>query len=230
MKIYCIQHVPFEGLGCIHDWILKNNHALNIIKMYENVTFPQIKDVDFLIIMGGPMGVYDEDKYKWLGLEKQFIKELIENNKKVLGVCLGAQLIANVLGAEVYANPEKEIGWFPVSFDSSFSKYCSFEINSKFKAFHWHGDTFNLPEKANLLSSSIACKNQIFEFSDNVVGIQYHLEVTPHALKAFVDNCGDELDDGQKFVQTATQILSSNETCNDSNKIMYAILDALTML
>lgn len=244
MNIHYFQHVPFEGLGCIQNWITKNNHELTSTKFYNNESLPDLNKIDFLIIMGGPMGVYDEAEYTWLASEKEFIKKAIEANKIVLGVCLGAQLIASALGTKVYPNKQKEIGWFPVSFNASLppkgeslqhtSQANGFNLEQPpsggmgaFNVFHWHGDTFDLPNGAILHSSSIACKNQLFSINQKVMGIQFHLEATPEAIKAFVQNCGNELVQGQEFIQSDQTIIQTTQYIEQSNQMMFDILDRL---
>jgi GMP synthase-like glutamine amidotransferase len=228
MNIHYFQHVPFEGLGCIQNWITKNNHQLTSTKFYNNESFPDLNKIDFLIIMGGPMGVYDEAEYPWLASEKNFVRKAIEANKIVLGVCLGAQLIASALGAKVYPNKQKEIGWFPVQFNPNFQPRTSINLTPAFNVFHWHGDTFDLPNGAVLHSSSIACKNQLFSINQKVMGIQFHLEATPEAIKAFVKNCGHELVAGAEFIQTEKQILETTKYIQTSNQMMVGILKKLT--
>lgn len=229
MKIHYLQHVPFEGLGCIQHWITKNNHQLTATKFYESAMLPNLNDVDFLIIMGGPMGVYDEDKYKWLAAEKEFIRQTISAGKNVLGICLGAQLIAEVLGAKVYPNKYKEIGWFSVNIEESLSIYST-NLTPQLTVFHWHGDTFDLPKGATLHSSSLVCKNQLFTFNDNVMGIQFHLEATAESIKLFVENGKEELIAAGDYVQSELQILGNTKYIAPSNQIMFDILDKLTSL
>jgi GMP synthase-like glutamine amidotransferase len=224
MKIHYFQHVPFEGLGCIQSWITKNNHQLTSTKFYNNEPLPDLNKIDFLIIMGGPMGVYDEADNPWLASEKEFIKNAIEANKIVLGVCLGAQLIASALGARVYPNKQKEIGWFPVSFNTALPPLGGM---GAFNVFHWHGDTFDLPNGAILHSSTTACKNQLFSINQKVMGIQFHLEATQEAIKAFVQNCGNELVPGLEFIQLEQEILQTTQYIQQSNQMMFDILEYL---
>ncbi|MEJ7683416.1 MAG: hypothetical protein WKG06_37270 [Segetibacter sp.] len=127
MRVHYIQHVPFESLGCIEDWLIKNNHTIVSTKVWENAVFPSTDDFDVLIVMGGPMGVYNDHQYTWLADEKNFIFDAIKSEKKIIGVCLGAQLLAVVLGAAVFINKYKEIGWFPVKIDPSFTKWLGKE-------------------------------------------------------------------------------------------------------
>jgi GMP synthase-like glutamine amidotransferase len=114
MHIHYIEHVAFEGLGSIEGWVRQENHILTATRPYLNEAFPPMEAIDLLIVLGGPMNIYDENKYPWLGKEKRFLDQAIAKGRSVLGICLGAQLLANVLGAPVFANEHKEIGWFPV--------------------------------------------------------------------------------------------------------------------
>ena len=203
MKIRYLQHVPFEDVAYIGNWAKKNGLHLDQIKLYHDDPYPPLSDFDVLIIMGGPMGVYDEQKYAWLKTEKAYILKAIENNKIVVGICLGAQLIAMVLGAKIYPNPHKEIGWFPVykkpqSHNTSMGKI----LPESFMAFHWHGDTFDIPKGAFHLAESKACKNQAFVYLNRVIALQFHLESTQSSIESLIQNCGDELISAP-FIQTA---------------------------
>src|SRR5689334_16619028 len=119
MRVHFIQHVNFEHPGHLLEWAKDNNHNTGFTKTFENISFPGLNDFDLLIIMGGPMSVYDENKFPWLKKEKQFIGEAIDADKKVLGICLGSQLIAESLGAKVYPSKEKEIGWWRIKKEKS---------------------------------------------------------------------------------------------------------------
>ena len=114
MRAHYLQHVPFEALGSIESWLQNAGYEISCTQFFNSVELPEIADIHFLIVMGGPMSVNDEQKHPWLTTEKRFIKNTIEAGKPVLGICLGAQLIANSMGGEVFQNAEKEIGWFPV--------------------------------------------------------------------------------------------------------------------
>src|SRR3990172_6021504 len=139
MNIHYFQHVPFEGLGCIEGWAQALGHHLSATRFFENEPLPEIEAIDWLVVMGGPMGAGDEDKYSWLPLEKIFIEKAIGQAKVVIGVCLGAQLIADVLGAKVYPNEYKEIGWFPIQItdEGQISSLFGF-LPSQFNVFHLH--------------------------------------------------------------------------------------------
>jgi GMP synthase-like glutamine amidotransferase len=206
MQAHYFQHVPFEGLGSIEPWMEKNGYRLSHTKWYETTITPKPADIDLLIVMGGPMSVNDERKHPWLAVEKRFIHDAIEAGTSVLGICLGAQLIASALGARVYRNHEKEIGWFPVhglpAEDGS-----SFRFPPSMLAFHWHGETFDLPAGATLIARSDGCKHQAFQIGSAVIGLQFHLETTPASAAALVSNCRDELIPAP-FVQSENDIVS----------------------
>lgn len=227
MKVHYFQHVPFEGLGSIECELKHKCHKITSTKLYNEKITVCPKDIDRLIIMGGPMGIYDEEIYPWLKEEKQFIKEIIVSGKIVLGICLGAQLIADVLGAKVYKNKHREIGWFPVT-KTKEAKHTvlSDVLPDNFEAFHWHGDTFDIPERAVHIAGSEACLNQGFIFDNRVLALQFHLETTPETAAALVQNCANELD-GSKYVQSEKQILENLQKFNNINQIMSLILNNL---
>jgi GMP synthase-like glutamine amidotransferase len=225
LSIHTLMHVPFEGLGCMEQWINRNNHSLSYTHFYENYQLPQVEDIDWLIVMGGPMGVYDEEIYPWLAVEKVFIRKAIDSGKTVLGICLGSQLIAEVLGAKVYPNKQKEIGWFDVKLTDLAKNDPIFEnFGEQFQVFHWHGDTFDLPTGSKHLIISEVCSNQAFLFQEKVLGLQFHFEVTAQTLKGMVLNGKDELIENET-IQSAEQILKQPNLIEDNNLKMYQILD-----
>ena len=223
MRAHYLQHVPFEGLGSMDAWLQRAGYKITATRFFETPDLPGPEDIDFLIVMGGPMGVNDDTEYPWLTKEKQFIKQVIESGKPVLGVCLGAQLIASAMGGKVYPNPEKEIGWFPIRAVASDS-VDSFQFPREIMVFHWHGDTFSLPEGAVHLAKSDACEYQAFQIGDHVMGLQFHLETTPDSAKALVANCQDELISGM-YIQPADRILSASLSHYDKiNALMEKVL------
>jgi GMP synthase-like glutamine amidotransferase len=173
--------------------------------------------------MGGPMSVNDEDKFPWLALEKQFVREVIESGKPVLGICLGAQIIAKAMGAKVFPNQQKEIGWFPIHAVSSIED-AVFSFPQSETVFHWHGETFDLPPGAIRLAKSEGCENQAFQLGKRVIGLQFHLETTPESAREIVSHCRDELVPS-RYVQTEEEILSANSDRYKSiNELMGSIL------
>lgn len=231
MIINYLQHVSFEGLGNIADWARENAHETRAIRLFAGDPLPDANEADALVILGGPMNVDEEAEFSFLREEKRFIERIIEQKKPVLGICLGAQLIAQVLGAKVYKGEQKEIGWFPVERSSqSESKFAEI-LPASFNAFHWHGDTFDLPAGAAHLASSAACLNQAFAFGDKVLGLQFHLEATLDAVRLMVENEVGEIHAetaaGAKFVQSADEILSNENSFAENAKLMRGLLDCL---
>ncbi|MBN1688036.1 MAG: type 1 glutamine amidotransferase [Candidatus Omnitrophica bacterium] len=211
MRIHYLQHVPFEGLARIGNWARRNRFQVTRTPFFEGAALPSHETYDFLIIVGGPMGVCDEAQYPWLINEKRFIEAAIGRGKIVLGICLGAQLIASVLGSKVTRNPYREIGWFPVTLtpEARQTPYFSSFLGDELTAFHWHGDTFEIPKGAIRLASSGVCLNQAFLFSDTVMGLQFHLESSPESVKALVQNCDADID-GSPYVQSKEMILTKS--------------------
>ncbi len=227
LKIHTLQHVPFEELGCIEQWITAKGYRVSYTKLYDNALFPALDEVDWLIVMGGPMGVYDEAIYPWLKDEKDFIHQAIENGKTVIGICLGSQLIAEVLGAKVYPNKQKEIGWFDIHQTKTKIKHPLLEFfEEQFAVFHWHGDTFDLPAGSERLFSSEVCINQAFLYKEKVLGLQFHFEVTAHTLKAMIDNGMSELSE-EKTIQSVTKIMEQTSFIESNNQKLFHILDYL---
>ncbi len=228
MRLHYFQHVPFEDPGYIQEWAQKKNIRISATHGYRDWQVPAAADIDFLVIMGGPMGVVDEGKYPWLAAEKKYIEGAIKLGKPVLGVCLGAQMIASVLGARVYANKYKEIGWFKVKpRGDTASSLWSIQGKKDFFAFHWHGDTFDLPSGAVHVASSEACPHQAFVYDDRVLGLQFHLESTLEGIKRLIQNCREDMKKGD-FVQTEAQILEiSPGYLPTTHTLMDAVLNGL---
>ena len=144
MHIHCLQHEAHEGAGIIEEWCRAGHHAFSLTRVFADEPLPQTNEIDLLLIMGGSMGALEESRFPWLVTEKRYIESCILKNIKVLGICLGAQLMADVCGSRVYKNREKEIGWFPVSFSPEYKKSMLFEtFPETITALHWHGDTFD---------------------------------------------------------------------------------------
>lgn len=230
MRIHYFQHIPFENLAIIEDWIHEKGHTLTATRFYEEVWFPPVEEIDWLIIMGGFMGAYDEEEFPWLIREKDYIRQCANSNKLVLGICLGSQLIASALGAKVYRNKEKEIGWHEVEFTDQGKKHPLFDfIPDKFRFFQWHGDTFEIPEGAVRIAGNDACVNQGFIYNDRVIGLQFHPEATENSVKVLIDVCRDELVKA-KYIQSEDEILRNIDLACENNKIMIGILERMELL
>jgi len=222
MKVHILQHASFEGPGSIAAWLEARRASVSCSRLFENDALPDIESIDMLIIMGGPMSVNDEIEFPWLVREKQLIRKAVEKGVSILGICLGAQLIASAMGAKVYRNPAKEIGWFPVRAISSDIEKCKFP--GEFIAFHWHGETFDLPPGAIHLGESDACRNQAFQLNRNVIGLQFHLETTIESASLLIENCRPELVPGA-FIQSETSIRSAPISLYESiNAVMEQVL------
>ncbi len=226
MRIQVLQHVEFEGPGTIADWAEAQHHQMTLTRLYADEPLPALNSFDFLVVMGGPMGVGDAEAYPWLTDEAGFIRDVAATDKPILGICLGAQLIAAALGAEVSKNKYREIGWFPINIFSTENSKIAQVIPTDLKVFHWHGDTFAIPENAQHFASSEACENQAFVIDERIVGLQFHLEMTLSTAQTLIEKCGDELD-GSEFVQSEAQMLENKEYFKNTNKIMAALLDQL---
>jgi GMP synthase-like glutamine amidotransferase len=225
MRIHCFQHVSFEGLGNIEAWIQSRGHSVSTTRFYEKEVFPRLDDMDWLIVMGGPMGADDEHIYPWLGAEKKFIGQAVSCGKKVLGICLGAQLIASALGAKVYPNAEKEIGWFPLRLTPDGIASPLFAgFPEEFVVFHWHGDTFDLPAGAKHLAESAVCKHQAFLFNTNVLALQFHLDVRSDDITDWLENGASELV-MSPCIQTRQQMLAQRDLLVVIQKYMWQVLD-----
>ncbi|MGB3299389.1 MAG: type 1 glutamine amidotransferase [Phormidesmis sp.] len=228
MKIHYLQHVPFEGLASIEPWAIKRNHLLSATKFFNNEPLPLVEDIDWLIVMGGPMNIYEDEKYPWLTEEKRFIERAIEQDKTVVGICLGSQLIADVLGAKVYQGQYKEIGWFPIQMTDVAKKSSVFSsLPQNLTVFHWHGDTFNLPKGATHLAYSEGCQNQAFSYNQKVLGLQFHLESTKDSVQQIIKNCTNELAEG-KYIQKPEEMLPKDDDFSTINNVMSRILSNLS--
>lgn len=224
MRLHSLQHVPFEDLGMIKPWAEKREMILSATRLYDHERLPDLEAFDCLVVLGGPMNIYQEDLYPWLCAEKEFIARAIERKKKVLGICLGAQLIADVLGGPVVRNDQKEIGWYPVSLTESGKKHPFFKaLPETFPAIHWHGDTFRIPPGCQHLARTAACENQAFAFGNQVLGLQFHLEYSRKSLETMCRHCSDELVTGP-YIQTLNEMRKDDDEYFRLENLLNALL------
>jgi len=226
MIAHYFKHVPFEDIGSIRSYLTTAGYTITCTPLFKSANLPALEEIDLLIVMGGPMSVNDDKRYPWLVPEKQFIHQMIMSGKPVLGICLGAQLIASAMGAKVYPNSIKEIGWFPIYGVSSGDRSI-FRFPQSVQAFHWHGETFDLPTGATRIAKSDGCENQAFQLGQSVIGLQFHLETTPQSAQDLVTHCRDELIPAP-CIQTEKEILSAKPAQYQSiNHLMDKILTFL---
>lgn len=189
MDVLVLRHVPHEHLGTLANSLRARNVSYSYANLYEG-EIPDIPsgDLSGLIILGGPMNVYETDRYPFLEMEERLIGEAIDRGVPVLGICLGAQLIAKTLGAHVTKNREKEIGWYPLRIREEAKGDRLFRyFNREETVFQWHGDTFQIPKGGVHLAESPLCENQAFRYKSNVYGLQFHIEVTPHMIAEWLN-------------------------------------------
>ncbi|HEV7401814.1 MAG TPA: type 1 glutamine amidotransferase [Chthoniobacteraceae bacterium] len=223
-RLCSLEHAEAEGAGKIAEWAVRRGHPLQVVRLDRGEPLPGLADFDMLVIMGGAMNVYQDRDYPWLPSERALVAAAIEAGKVVLGVCLGAQLIADALGGRVVQNPVKEIGWFPVRQCAAHELFAGFP--EECTAFHWHGDTFQLPAEAARIAESAACRNQAFVFGERTVGLQFHVEVSPVAVQSFLVGADDYLQPEQ-WVQTAAEIRGTTPDLAATDRGLEVLLDGL---
>jgi GMP synthase (glutamine-hydrolysing) len=193
MNILIIKHVDIEGPGLIENCLKQENILYQILNLNSNIHLPKLDDLTHIVLLGGPMNVYEEDRYPFLKDEDLFIKEAIQRGKQILGICLGAQLIAKALGAKVFKAPVKEIGWYDVSLTRIGSRDPLFSILPKtFPVFQWHEDTFEIPKSGKLIATSKSIPHQVFRYGENAYGLQFHLELTEDMIQEWVETYEEE--------------------------------------
>ena len=227
MKAHVFQHVPFEWLGSIESWFKSEKFDVESTRFFRDELPPKHTDFDWLVVLGGPMNIYQYDEYPWLRDEKDAIARALERGKTVLGICLGAQVIADVLGAETSINHEKEIGWFPVEYHDEILEHPAFNNFQKEQTvFHWHGDTFDIPYGSLEVAQSAGCKNQGFLYGEKVLGIQFHLETTETSARALIQHSLADITSGI-YVQQPEYILTQSHLFNQINLQMNYLLTGL---
>jgi GMP synthase (glutamine-hydrolysing) len=211
-KALIIKHVEAEGPGLIEHCLKQAKIPSQIVNLETDDGLPKINDLSHIVILGGPMNVYEEDRYPFLKGEDLFIKEAIQRGKKILGICLGAQLVAKALGAKVHKSPIKEIGWFDVSLTDEGSKDPLFSLFPRtFPVFQWHEDTFEIPRAGKLIATSGLVPHQSFRYGENVYGLQFHLEVTEEMIQEWMRSYEEELRGSEPSLFSKLKILTDTE-------------------
>jgi len=212
MSVLIIKHVETEGPGLIKYCLEQEKISYQILELKSGIHLPKLDDFTHIFILGGPMNVYEEDRYPFLKDEDLFIKEAIQRGKSVLGICLGAQLIAKALGAKVFKAPVKEIGWYDVSLTRIGLRDPLFSILPKtFPVFQWHEDTFEIPKAGKLIATSNSIPHQAFRYGEKVYGLQFHIEVTEEMIQEWVETYEEEFGGIQTPPSSRTEILTETE-------------------
>ena len=224
MRIHSLEHAPFEGPGRIAAWATERGHTLSRTALYDGEAPPALEAFDLLVIMGGPMSIHEHRNHPWLPMEKDFLKAAIAARKPILGICLGAQLLADVLGGKVFQNPVKEIGWFPVRMLDRSAPFAAFP--ERLTVMHWHGDTFTIPEGARWVAESDGCANQAFVHGDRVVALQFHIELEKVGIEDLAAASLDEAGTAP-FIQSREQLITPPPESSAAEAALYAVLDEL---
>lgn len=224
MRINCIMHVAEEGPAAIGQWAKENDCPLFYTRLYQRDPFPELEDFDLLLVMGGPMSYDDDTIYDWMRPEKEFIRNAINAGKCVLGICLGSQFIAEALGSSGRHGHAKEIGWFPIRFDTKRLAGIGLKDFPETQVvFHWHGDTFEIPAGAEHFASTDEFPNQAFVYNKKVFGLQFHLEATSESVEKMVDAFRHELIPNT-YIQSDKDILSIQEFIKPGHQLLFQIL------
>jgi len=209
MLIHVFEHATYEGIGTLAEWASMNGHSLAYTRWEHGETAPASGSWDLLVVMGGPMNIYEEAEFPWLKVEKAILDEVLLDDRPVLGICLGAQLLADRLGGPVGRNAWSEIGWHPIELTRVGQADPVFSVlPERMEAFHWHGDTFAIPPGALHAAFSSACSAQAFR-KGRCVGLQFHLELSREALSGLID--ATEHFEGLYVQQPATFLARTQE-------------------
>jgi GMP synthase (glutamine-hydrolysing) len=226
VKVHCLQHTSFETPGSILTWAKKHGAKFSITQTYLGEDLPDVKTIDLLIILGGPQSATELDKYPYLKAEVNFIQQAIDQQKAVMGICLGAQLIGEALGGRTEKSPHPEIGVFPMHLlpdakhDPIFSKFPE-----KFVSAHWHSDMPGYVDGMTLLAGSEGCPRQAFRYGDRVYGLQCHFEMMKCNVEKLLDRCKDDILSPGLYIQEAELFLQAD--FDIINQKMIIILDYL---
>jgi GMP synthase-like glutamine amidotransferase len=223
MKICVLQHAVSEGPGEIATWAELRGHEVSVYQLYRGEHLPRFDSFDMLVVMGGEMNIYQYRFWPWLKPEREFIKATLDKGKPVVGICLGAQFIADALGARAVQNAEVELGWWPVTWTNT-ARAVFPELPASSTVLHWHGDTFELPAGAIRLGLSEGCPQQGFVIKDKCLALQFHLEVNPDIVADFVKS-QDEWPEGP-LVQTQERVQSEAASHYEKDRaLLHSLLD-----
>ncbi|HAM51265.1 MAG TPA: amidotransferase [Nitrospiraceae bacterium] len=211
MSVLILKNTPTEGPGTIEDFLREHKTHYRVVDCTKEA-IPGTKDFTVLVMMGGPMSVNEEERYPYITREMELVREFISAGKKVFGVCLGAQIMAKALGAKVYVGPKKEIGWYDIELteqglrDHSMKKLAvhpgADDVRKTFRVFHWHGETFDIPENAVKLARSALYPNQAFRYGNTSYAFQFHIEVGKAMIYEWLKDEPVDLDEIRKETES----------------------------
>lgn len=223
MNILAFRHFEFDDTSAIDKWAKWGGHQLTVVNPADGLVEEWLDWVELLLILGGPMSVYEEEAYPWLIEEKRFVKAALNKRIKTIGICLGAQMLAEVLGAKVYRHSVKEIGWHALERTEEQHPWLE-QMPNTFYSFQWHGDTFELPAGARLLARSEACGHQAFAYDSHILALQFHLETTPACMEQMLTRWESELVESP-YIQSASHIRENINRVAASFQILHQVLD-----
>jgi len=227
MHIHAIIHAAFEKPGMIEDWAREHNHQFSQTHTYLGERLPNIANIDFLVIMGGPQSPRELDQYPYLTDEISLTQQAFESGKAILGICLGAQIISESLGAQTEKSPNKEIGVFPIQLTAEGLHDPLFKLlPEQFDVMHWHNDMPGMAQGGVLLAQSEGCPRQAIRYGDRVYALQFHMEMTSELVQGMLRHCDGDLKVNGRYVQSQEQLLSVDHA--PINAKMRLILDYLT--
>lgn len=229
MRAHWLQHVPYEGLGQLEPLLAARKADVTCTRLFAGERLPRPQDPDLLVILGGPMSVNDEQALPWLAAEKAFIREVIARDAAVLGICLGAQLIASALGAPVGPNREAEIGWWPVRrvTPPDLPSTERFAFPDELTCLNWHSETFGLPGGAVHLARSAACEHQAMQIGRRVIGLQFHPEANRGWIEAVLARSGASLPSGPYVMNPNELTIQADERCPFGQVLLEQLIDFL---
>ena len=229
MRLLLLQHDPLDGPGSLTEWAAARGHTIFTCLICRGDPLPPVGSFDLLVSLGGPMGAYDEEKHPWLAAEKEYLRQAVAAGKKILGLCLGCQLLADALGGKAFRHSCKEFGWQPIEPTTAGGEW--FGAQGTFHAFQWHGDTYTLPPGAVQLARNEASEQQAFLMKgptgDQVLGLQFHLEWTERMAREALAEPG-VAPPPSPSVQTPGEILADPTLFDSAKKRFFALLDRFT--
>jgi len=226
MRLLFLQHDPLDGPGALLEWAELRGHSVEFCLICLGEALPSLESFDLLVSLGGPMGAYEEEIHPWLETEKEYLRQAFSAGKKILGLCLGCQLLAEALGGKAFRHTCKEFGWQPIQPLPPGVPWLGDE--TPFYAFQWHGDTYSLPPGAVQLARNEATEQQAFIMNGatgaQVLGLQFHLEWTEQMAREALAEPG-VAPPPSPFVQSAEEILSDPTLFASGKNRFFTLMD-----